>query len=450
VGTAIAVDAIPAPPIRTVSVQAVASTSSGATDPIFQALIVEGLFTTVPAGPRSGRGLGRVGDALAAWLSPPFPRAGGRRRAFAGWVASPVDSSPWPDAPAGTPGGEIRIEHHEVGCVVAERHPRLEACLAPRDRIGRVQLRFRPKDTQPWYAVDMEPDGECFSGLLPKPKPTLAAFEYYIGVVDVDYDERLQPDAAPETTYSARVVRSEGDCDKEKRIASSLLRVAAPILLGTPPGAGLPAGFSDEGVVVGGGLAGVTASLVATGASSGEVLQLQATNTSGAPVRIAVSPGLVLLPLPRGAGTPVAAKAKGRLHTDSVSGYCLEFAKPPPPPGTLYRVAEPDVQGRFRGAGRLLSAGRRLARAAGFHPDSDTAAYTDSIRQWALWARLAGWSSAQFTDAFVSRTRKNVEEMKRPWNPEMEAAIRAAAPGRWRDIARILADADGTARGPAE
>jgi hypothetical protein len=335
------------------------------------------------------------------------------------------------------------MAHQDVSCVVADSYPRLQACITPRERVGRAQVFFRPEGTEPWYAVDMEPDGACFSGLLPKPKASLTGFEYYITAVDTDFQQTFLPAVAPDTTFAARVVRSEGDCEKGKRVAAAVLKAGAPLTLESLTTAHVPGGFSEEGLAT--APSGVAVSLVATGASSGDVLQLQATNASGSAVRIAVSPGLVMVPLRRGGGEALAAKAKGGVSTASVRGFCLDFAKPPPAPGTLYRVADSGLAERFRALSRIPEAGTRLARTGGLHPDSEPGAYVDSIRQWALWTRLAGWGARDFTEAFVGRTRKNVEEMKRPWTPQMETAIRAAAPGRWRDIGQVLDAADARA-----
>jgi hypothetical protein len=427
---------------RTLPITLFPGVSSGAPDPRFQALIVGGAWPTLaPARRASARnwlgavatwlrpeGLPVFSDARFAVLPRPDPRPRGGVEDEAAAIVAP-----------------IAIRHSDVGCVVAEAYPRLSACVTPSDRLGRAQVFFRPEGTEAWYAVDMEPNGECLSAVLPKPKASLAGFEYYVGAIDTSFDEVAEPSTAPDAVFTARVVRSPGDCDKDRRIAAAVLKMAAPLAVESLTGSPVPAGFSADGVAVG-APAGVNVSLVATGASSGDVLQLQAVNESGAPVRVALSPGLVVVPAGKGRMEPAAAKAKGGVQTASIRGFCLDFEKPPPPPGTIYRIADASLAQRFHALSRVVQAGDRLARSGGLHPDSDPRAYADSIKQWALWARLAGWSAPEFANAFVGRTRKNVEEMKRAWTPEMESAVRAAAPGRWSDIDRVLGAADASPR----
>jgi hypothetical protein len=405
----------------TVSLDQVPGAASGAPEPLFQALIVDGALTTVAPSARARLG---APDVLASLI---------------GRITSVGFLSP---AYAATPTEEnattLTIDHQGVGCVVAERYPRVDACLQPRAGVGRAQVFFRPTGTTPWYAVDMQPEEGCYTALLPKPRASLQAFQYYISAIDLDFGSRQEPDRAPDEAHTARVVAAEGDCEKDARVARFALKAASPLVVESLTGSRVPEGFSEEGVAASG--AGLAVSLVATGASSGEVLQLQATNASGRLVRVAIPPGLVLVPV-HGGGAPVAARAKGPVQTAPISGFCLDFAKPPPSPGTLYRIADVPAQESFRPMRGLLEAGRRLSRQGRFHPDSDPKAYGDSIRQWALWARLSGWAAPQFADAFVSRTRKNVEQMKRNWTPEMEAAIRGAAPGRWKDVSQVLDEA---------
>jgi hypothetical protein len=428
---------------RTLPITLFPGVSTGATDPRFQALIVEGAWPTLPPPAHHASSSNWLG-AVAAWLRPPAMAGPGDAR-FAFLPRSELVPRGVDDLRANA--APVAIEHSDVGCVVAESYPRLRACVTPSDRVGRAQVFFRPGGTEAWYAVDMEPDGDCLSALLPKPKASLAAFEYYVAAIDTDFDQVAAPSTAPDAVFTARVVESPGDCDRDRRVAAAIMKIAAPLSVESLTSLPVPPGFSPEGVAAG-APSGVDVSLVATGASSGEVLQLQAVNATGSPVRIAVSPGLVLVPAGRGRAEPVAAKAKGGVHTASVRGFCLDFEKPPPSPGTVYRVADASLAQRFRSLTSVVRAGGRLARTGGLHPDSEPGAYADSIKQWSLWARLAGWGADQFASAFVARTRKNVEEMERAWTPAMESAVRAAAPGRWRDIDHVLGAAGPAASPP--
>src|SRR5437667_382395 len=76
------------------------------------------------------------------------------------------------------PQPPVAIDHKEVGCVVANQYPKLDACLVPDARVGRAQIHFRALSTDPWYAVELKPDGPCFSAFLPKPQATTPQIEY--------------------------------------------------------------------------------------------------------------------------------------------------------------------------------------------------------------------------------------------------------------------------------
>ena len=110
----------------------------------------------------------------------------------------------------------ISIAHDSVGCVVAGRHPRFEACLTPAEAVGRAQVQFRASNG-PWYYVNMKPDGACYSALLPKPKKETPSFHYYLSVVDRSFSAVQKPDSAPGESFSTRLVASEGDCDPPAR-----------------------------------------------------------------------------------------------------------------------------------------------------------------------------------------------------------------------------------------
>ena len=401
--------ALQAAGVPTVALAAVAS-GSGTPDPAFQTMVLQGFDDTVPS--RSARSERR----------PPLPG-----REWRAWLTGFVPPALAAEAAA--------IEHQKVGCVVAGQYPRLDACFPGTD-VGRAQVFFRSGESGPWYAVDMAPEGACYAATLPRPLPTLTRFQYYVDVVSRSFDERTQPETAPDGAHGVRVVAREGDCEAGVRTALSLARAAAPIVV-SGLGAAAADGFDPLGTVPARQAApGVSVSLLATGATSGAVMQLQALNDGPFAVRLFSADAVVVRPVAH--ATPLAARAKGPLHTQSLLGFCLDFQKPPPAPGTVYEPAEGDTQQRFRGVAGLLRAGRAMEKAGAFHPDSDPAAYADSIRQWSVWTQLAGWSAEQFADAFVKRTRENVQQLKRPWTPEMEAAVRAASTGRWKDVQELL------------
>lgn len=190
----------------------------------------------------------------------------------------------------------------------------------------------------------------------------------------------------------------------------------------------------------------VTAVITSTGASQGEAFRLQVVN-DGPPVQVEAD-GLVVEPLRRSAQPEATRQLQRTLGsrlanaaTTMVEGYCLNFQLAPPSAGMLFRIAPPAVQERYRHAAGVLRAADRLSNAAGLHPDTDAKAYLESIKQYATWTRIEGWSLNQFRDAWLDRTKKTAAAMRRPWTNTMDQAIRNAAPGRWRDIQAILAAA---------
>lgn len=151
----------------------------------------------------------------------------------------------------------LNIDHQPVGCVVAERFPRLEARLSPADTVAVARVLFHPENAQHWYAVVMKSEGPGFSGVLPKPKKSLKAFRYYIEVTGKALGSSRTAD------YTTNVVASPGEC-KGKLVAAAL--ASASVLLQVPAGAAaLPAGFASTGVVAAGSGAAGAASGTAVG-----------------------------------------------------------------------------------------------------------------------------------------------------------------------------------------
>jgi hypothetical protein len=186
--------------------------------------------------------------------------------------APPAPVAPKPSAPvaAATPaaGPPVSIDHRDVGCVLAGQYPKLEACFSPDASVGRGRVLFRAAGTDPWYYVDMSHDGPCYSAVLPKPKPELKGFEYFVDVMDKAFVEAHKPEGAPEQAFSPRVVKKQEDCDAARKMALFLPRMAKPIVVGiarNPAGSVLSAvaakalesqalltGFSSDGVILSG------------------------------------------------------------------------------------------------------------------------------------------------------------------------------------------------------
>ncbi len=187
-----------------------------------------------------------------------------------------------PSAAPAAAAAPVSIDHRDVGCIVAGQYPKLDACFSPDASVGRGRVLFRAAGTDPWYYVDMTRDGPCYSAVLPKPKPELKGFEYFVDVVDKAFAETHKPDRAPEQAFAPRVVKKQGDCDPARKMALFLPRLANPIMVGVAldPSGGvltaaaakileskaLLAGFSSDGVVVSG--TGAAPGAASSGSSS--------------------------------------------------------------------------------------------------------------------------------------------------------------------------------------
>lgn len=182
----------------------------------------------------------------------------------------------------------------------------------------------------------------------------------------------------------------------------------------------------------------VVFSLVATGASTGEVFKLHVVNGTGGPVQLGGPDGLVVQAI-SGRAQPLAALAP-RAQQQAVMGFCLDFARRPPPAGTLYQVAPRELQQKLRSLRDVFRAAQSLAEKGLLHPDGDPNNYLNFVKQWALWSKREGWDGLRFESNFLERTKKNILQLGRKWTAEMEKAVRAAAPGRWRDIQAVLQD----------
>ena len=178
-----------------------------------------------------------------------------------------------------------------------------------------------------------------------------------------------------------------------------------------------------------------TVAIVATGASTGDAFRLQVIGGSG-PGRLLAPDGLVLEPL--GVAAPLPRESAAGTTVRNLPGFCAEFSKDPPPPGTMYRVADSRLQQRFKEMRQLLRTTDDLAAASRLHPDSDPREYYDFVKQWAVWTRAERWSARQFGERFIERTKKNLAEMKEPWTSALEREVRALVPGRWGDIQAVI------------
>jgi hypothetical protein len=186
---------------------------------------------------------------------------------------------------------------------------------------------FRAAGTDPWYYVDMSREGVCYSAILPKPKPQLKAFEYFVDVMDKAFAESHKPESAPERAFAPRVVQKQEDCDPTRKMALFLPRLVKPVVVGiarNPAGGVLSAvaakalegqllltGFASDGVIVAstGAAPGASAGTSTAGSTSAG----GAAGGGGIPT-IAIVGGVVA------AGALVAVAAAGGGGGDGGSG----------------------------------------------------------------------------------------------------------------------------------
>jgi hypothetical protein len=144
-------------------------------------------------------------------------------------------------APSSLVAQGIEIVHDGVGCVVAERFPRLEARVEPASAAGRVRIQFRTEGGAGWYFVEMKPAAGLFSGVLPKPKKSLKRFSYYIEVTGTSFE------ATRTAEYSPAVVTSAQEC--RAPLPAAGVTSAGSVVVGGPAGApAVPPGFAASGV----------------------------------------------------------------------------------------------------------------------------------------------------------------------------------------------------------
>ena len=189
---------------------------------------------------------------------------------------------------------------------------------------------------------------------------------------------------------------------------------------------------------------GVHVLLTDRGGSTGKTLAMQVLNLTGQPVRLASMP-FAIEPIKQQAQQRVQ-QAFNRLAQAApvnldLAGYCVEFLKLPPAANQIFRLAPAAVQKKYEAMSKVLRSAYRVQHAALLKPDSNPAAYTDSIKQWALWAVEQKFNESRFTDAFIGHTKKNVEAAGQQWPRQAEDMIRKASPNRWRDIVKIIAGA---------
>jgi hypothetical protein len=184
-----------------------------------------------------------------------------------------------------------------------------------------------------------------------------------------------------------------------------------------------------------------TYSIVSNGKSQGQAFELQVADPTGKVKTVAMRDGTIIEAIKPGVTEPVTAPAGGSVVKQPLNAYCLEFHKPPPAEGTLYRIADQATQEKFSSLRFLDRAAAQMSQNNQFHPDNNPEAYKNTIFQYATWSTLEGWGQEEFTQHWVERTKENAQDLHVPWTKQMEDTLRNAAPGRWGDISAMMSQA---------
>ena len=206
------------------------------------------------------------------------------------------------------------------------------------------------------------------------------------------------------------------------------------------PGGSLPAGGTEPGGADGAGAA-PTVLLVSLGQSTGQAFRALVVGDAPATIE-----GVAVLEPVAASAADVAelerSMSQAGAQTVEVEAYCFEFDGQVPAAGTAYRFAPPEVQKAFEPLARVLRATERVREAGGLVPDTALDTYAPAISQWAVWAKEKGFDLESFGEAWLEHVKKNVAQAGEEFTADLEQAVRERVPGRWRDIEKILAEAD--------
>jgi hypothetical protein len=171
--------------------------------------------------------------------------------------------------PAAARGEGLGIDHRTVGCVVAGKYPRLNACFAPASQLARARVYFRVADAPPdWYYVEMASEAPCHAGVLPRPKKELVGrrIQYYVDAYDRSFAASRTPEA------EAVVVSSASECRSKLPVAAVVDGASVAVFPSVPAGFAGAAGGLGAGAAVGiaAGGAAVVGGGVALAVGAGE------------------------------------------------------------------------------------------------------------------------------------------------------------------------------------
>jgi hypothetical protein len=159
------------------------------------------------------------------------------------------------------------IDHKAVGCIVAGKYPRMDACFVP-EQVVQTRVYFRAEGTTPWFYVEMKahpdvgPKPGCLSGVLPRPNKALVGkhVQYYLEASDTAFNPGRTAEYAP------LVVKDEGECDKDTPVAPLSREGPAGVFPSTPAGFSAGGGIGTAaalgGILGAGAIAGGTVALV--------------------------------------------------------------------------------------------------------------------------------------------------------------------------------------------
>jgi len=189
----------------------------------------------------------------------------------------------------------------------------------------------------------------------------------------------------------------------------------------------------------------VHAYLTSLGTSTGEAFDVTIVNDTAAPVHL-TGDGVVVEPIRKGsdtnerAGLQKAMATRGAsVVTSKANAYCLEFKLNPPDQGSMFHVVDAATQRKYSAARDILHASRQLQASHQLQPDSDPQDYYHAIRQWAIWVEEQHFTTrAQYAQAFIERTKKNVVAVKQQWTKQMADTLDQLVPHRWDEIVKIL------------
>jgi hypothetical protein len=280
----------------------------------------------------------------------------------------------------------LSIDHAPVGCVVAERFPRLEARFAPGENVATARVLFQPESGRQWYAVAMKPARPAFAGILPKPKKSLKAFRYYIEVTDTALGTNRTPE------YTTRVVAGAADC-KDRLMGGAL--GSASVLLQVPAGAAaVPVGFSGAGVVAAGAPAAAAGS--AAGSSGGGVGSTALVIAGGAAVA-----GIAVAVATKGGSSPAPditrfygtyASVTYRAQVSGCASFSAAFSVSGNADGSNFQVAKTSPGGLITFTGTIQGSGAFTAAGGGYSMTGQTTGSRISGTETQSGGPLCAWT----------------------------------------------------------